>query len=124
MSNVGKPFCCIPCGYFCNRKSNLTKHHATKRHVDKIQNTDVIVEGEFKCKHCVKSYKSYQGLWSHKKICREPEPVIATEPLETDLHAEIVCLKGMIMEMAKNQQPTTINNNINNNNNYINIFFE
>ena len=26
------------------------------------------------------------------------------------------------MEMAKNQQPTTINNNINNNNNYINIF--
>lgn len=101
----------------------MTKHHATKRHIDKIQKTDVIVEGGFKCKNCVKSYKSYQGLWAHNKKCKSIV-VASADPAtpETDLHAEIVCLKGMIMEMAKNQQPTTINNNINNNNNYINIF--
>jgi heme oxygenase len=123
MGSVEKPFCCIQCSYFCNWKSNLTKHHATKRHVDKIQNTDVIGEGGFKCKNCVKSYKSYQGLWAHNKKCK-PIAVASAVPAnpDTDLHAEIVCLKGMIMEMAKNQQPTTINNNINNNNNYINIF--
>jgi hypothetical protein len=41
------------------------------------------------------------------------------ELVSQDLHAEIVNLKGMIIELVKNQQPTTINNNISN---YINVF--
>ena len=123
MSSVDKPFCCIPCSYFCNRKSNLIKHHSTKRHIDKIQNTVVVDEGEFKCKNCVKSYKSYQGLWAHNKKCK-PVAVAVAVP-ETDLHAKIDNLERIILGMAKNQQPTTINNNIDNsvnNNNFINIF--
>lgn len=125
-NNGSKTHCCIPCGYLCNRRSNLLKHFLSKKHIERIQNPGAVVEGEFKCKNCVKTYKSNQGLWFHKKICKAPEPLIETVPSvipETDLHAEIVCLKGMIMEMAKNQQPTTINNNNNiNNNNYISIF--
>ena len=113
MSSVEKPFCCIQCSYFCNRKSNLTKHHATKRHVDKIQNTDVIGEGEFKCKNCVKSYKSYLGLWAHNKKCKPPVVAVAVTVPETDLHAKIDNLERVIEQLTvlvKTQQPTTINN--------------
>ena len=123
MSCIEKPFCCIPCSYFCNRKSNLLKHQATKKHLDKIQNTVAVEEGEYKCKNCVKTYKSNQGLWAHNKKCKAiPVPVAVAVP-ETDLREEINNLKVMIIEMAKNQHPTTINNdNSINNTNYINIF--
>jgi hypothetical protein len=127
MNGVDKTFCCLPCGYFCNNKSNLTKHKATKRHIDKIENPDVVEVGEYKCKNCVKTYKSHQGLWVHKKKCKAPEitPIVATP--EVDLHAKIDNLEKMIIELAKNQQPTTINydnsvNNSVNNTNYINVF--
>ena len=131
MSSVDKPFCCIPCNYFCNRKTNLTKHHATQRHVDKIQNTNtrVIVEGEFKCKNCVKSYKSYQGLWAHNKKCKVDIAIGVSATLEIDLHTKIDNLERVIDQLTvlvKNQQPTTTINNDNsintNNTNYINIF--
>ena len=56
MNGVDKTFCCIPCGYFCNRKSSLTKHHATKGHINKIQYFDVVVEGKCECKNCVNGY--------------------------------------------------------------------
>jgi hypothetical protein len=127
MSNIGsKTHCCIPCGYLCNRRSNLVKHFSSKKHIERIQNPEVVVEGEYKCKNCVKTYKSNQGLWFHKKICKALEPIITSVPNiipETDLHAKIDNLERIIVEMAKSQQPTTINNNNNiNNNNYISIF--
>jgi hypothetical protein len=119
MIGVDKTFCCIPCGYFCNRKSNLKKHHDSKRHIEKvqntaivegrgenvdaIQNTEAIVKEGYKCKKCLKSYKSYQGLWGHNKKCE----VVAVVPHET----EIVNFKGMIVELSK--KPTSITNNYN-----------
>ena len=135
-SNSTKTHCCSPCGYFCNRRSNLTKHYKSIKHIERIKNPDAVVEGEYKCKNCIKTYKSNQGLWAHKKVCIAPEPVIPTVAEvvpETDLHAkidglhtEIDALKGMIIGLAKNQQPA-INNTINNDNrvnntNYINVF--
>jgi hypothetical protein len=126
-SNTTKTHCCPPCGYLCNSKSNLAKHFSSKKHKDKIENPDAVIVGGFKCPNCVKIYKGYQGLWSHKKVCKAtavpvPDPVAVPE---TDLREEINNLKVMIIEMAKNQQPTTINNSIDNsinNTNYINIF--
>jgi hypothetical protein len=103
------------------------------KHIERIKNPDAVVEGEYKCKNCIKTYKSNQGLWAHKKVCIAPEPIVAIP--ETDLHAkidglhtEIDNLKGMIIGLVKNQQPA-INNTINNDNrvnninaNYINVF--
>jgi hypothetical protein len=126
MSNSTKTHCCVPCGYLCCSRSNLVKHFSSKKHVNKIQNPDAVIVGKFKCPNCVKTYKGNTGLWAHKKKCKAPEPVIETVPNiipETDLHAKIDNLERIIVEMAKNQQPTTINNHINsNNNNYISIF--
>ena len=105
------------------------------KHIERIKNPDAVVEGEYKCKNCIKTYKSNQGLWAHKKVCVAPEPIVAAP--ETDLHAkiddlhtEIDNLKGMIIGLVNNQQPA-INNTINNDNsvsidnstkNYINVF--
>ena len=110
-------FCCVPCGYFCKTNSNLTKHKGTKKHIDKIQNPDAVEEGEYKCKNCVKTYRSHQGLWIHKKKCKTPETKLPVSTPEVDLHAKIDNLERIILEMANNQQPTTINNSINNDNN-------
>jgi hypothetical protein len=123
-SNSTKTHCCTPCGYLCSSKSNLTKHQNSKKHKDKIENPDAVIVGRFKCPNCVKTYKGNTGLWAHKKVCKAtavPVAIPETPPPEIDLREEINNLKGMIIELAKNQQPTTINNNINNNN-YINIF--
>jgi hypothetical protein len=106
--------CCIPCGYLCSSRSNLTKHFLSLKHINKIQNPDAVIVGGFKCTNCAKTYKGNTGLWAHKKKCRPPEPISPAElfPQEKDLHAEIVNLKGMIIELTRNLQPTTtINNN-------------
>ena len=66
-SNSTKTHCCPPCGYLCNSRSNLTKHYKSIKHIERMKNPDAIVEGEYKCKNCVKTYKSNQGLWAHKK---------------------------------------------------------
>jgi hypothetical protein len=121
-SNSTNTHCCIPCGYLCSSRSNLTKHFTSKKHINKIQNPDAVIVGGFKCPNCEKSYKGNTGLWAHKKKCKAPGPKISTMLVtqETDLHAKIDNLDRIILGMAKNQQPsTTINNN---NNNYINIF--
>ena len=131
MSTSNKTHCCIPCGYFCGSRSSLTKHYTSKKHINKIQNPDAVMVGGFKCPKCDKIYKSNQGLWSHKKICQAPEPIITTVlvPPETDLHAKIDNLERVINQLTvlvKYQQPMTINNdnsvNSITNTNYINIF--
>ena len=104
-SNSTKTHCCPPCGYLCNSRSNLTKHYKSIKHIERMKNPDAIVEGEYKCKNCVKTYKSNQGLWAHKKVCTAPEPIIPTVAevaIETDLHAKIDNLERIMIEMAKN----------------------
>jgi hypothetical protein len=101
--------CCIPCGYLCSSRSNLTKHFTSQKHINKIQNPDAVIVGGFKCQNCAKTYKGNTGLWAHKKKCKAPELIIPAVllPPEKDLHAEIVNLKRMIIELTKNLQPTT-----------------
>ena len=112
------PHCCIPCGFFCSRRSNLVQHYSSKKHIDRKQNPEAIVKGKFQCQNCVKTYNSYQGLWYHKKVCLPPADAVAdlVHP-ETDLHTKIDNLERVIdklTDMIKNQQPsTTINNNNN-----------
>ena len=99
------------------------KHFTSKKHIDRIYNPSAVLVGGLKCPKCEKMYRSKQGLWSHKKICKAIAVAVAVQvPSETDLHAKIDKLEKVIDKLTvlvENQQPTTINNN---NNNYINIF--
>jgi GIY-YIG catalytic domain len=106
---------CIPCGCLCCSRSNLVKHFSSKKHINKIQNPDAVIVGEFKCPNCVKTYKGNTGLWAHKKKCNAPDPIIPTAQeivTEVDLHAKIDKLekennnlKELIIELVKNMQP-------------------
>jgi hypothetical protein len=105
------PYFCTPCGYPCRSRSNLTKHNLSKKHKNKIENPDAIIDGDFKCLNCPKTYKGIQGLWYHKKVCKAiPVPVAIPDAVqqEPDLCEEINNLKVIIIEMIKRQQPATI----------------
>ena len=52
MSTRNKTHCCIPCGYVCGSRSNLTKHYTSKKHINKIHNPDAVIVGGFKCPKC------------------------------------------------------------------------
>ena len=89
----------------------MTKHCLSKKHRNKIENPDAVIEGVFKCPNCVKSYKGYQGLWYHKKVCKAiPVPVAIPDavPLEPDLREEINNLKVMMTQLIKSQQTVRI----------------
>ena len=101
-------FICVPCGYPCRCKSHLTKHETSKKHKNKIENPDAVVEGDFKCKNCDKIYKSNPGLWAHNKKCKPA--VVVLEVPEPDLHAKIDNLERVIIDMT-NQQ-LVINNKV------------
>ena len=94
-----KSHCCIPCGYLCGSRSNLTKHFSLKKHINKIQNPDTVIVGGFKCPKCEKMYKSKQGLWYHKKFCKATAVQV---PVETDLLAKLDHLERIIIEMTRN----------------------
>jgi GIY-YIG catalytic domain len=96
---VKKSYTCVPCGCLFGSRSNLTKHFTSNKHIDKIRNPFAIVVDDFKCPMCAKIYKSNQGLWSHKNICKKSEPVIATEPTETT-HIKLDYLERILVEMA------------------------
>ena len=111
-----KQFSCIQCNYSCNRNAHLTKHLSSKKHLSNIQPIEVDPTCKFQCNHCNKKYKGQSGLWQHLKKCN----LGVTQLVENNaLHTKIDNLERIIIEMAKNHQPTTINNN---NTNYIHIF--
>ena len=102
------PYFCVPCGYPCRSNSNLAKHCLSKKHKNKIENPDTVIEGGFKCPNCPKTYKGNTGLWAHKKVCKAiPVPVEIPVP-ETDLRKEINNLTVMMIELIKRQQTAPI----------------
>jgi hypothetical protein len=48
MLNCQPKHYCAPCGYPCKRRSNLTKHYKSIKHIERMKNPDAIVEGEYK----------------------------------------------------------------------------
>jgi hypothetical protein len=115
-------FCCLKCNYFTDKNGLLKQHLSTKKHLN-IASKDKVTISPYKCNKCEKGYETNSGLKKHNQVCKVVA-VILPKVLPLDLHAEIVNLKGLIIELSKNLQPTSVinNNNINNNNNYINIF--
>ena len=145
---------CLHCDYNTSSKKDFNKHLSTMKHQKKDKSTkcnithsdiDKIVK-TFDC-HCGKKYKERSGLWRHKKLCVNPEPL----KIDTNLVIELLKqnkekemndkemmmtilkenseLKTMILDMCKTMTATassgTTNNTINNttNNNFnLNVF--
>ena len=96
-----KTYNCVPCGCSFLSRPNLTKHFTSKKHIDKIRYPDTIVNNYFKCNNCEKTYKSNQGLWSHKNICNK-NTTTDIIPIDIDLRTKIDNLETIMISMAKN----------------------
>ena len=124
--NFRSKLCCLKCNYFTDKNGLLKQHLSTKKHLN-IASKDKVTISPFKCNKCEKGYQTNSGLRKHDQVCKAVA-VILPEVVRLDLHAKIDNLERIIVEMAKNQSSTTINNNSIdnsiNNTNFINIFLD
>ena len=72
--NEQQKFCCNICDYITFRKSNYDRHILSDKHFRKqsaiIGNKNEQNEqNAITCEICKKTYKSYSGLWRHRKKC-------------------------------------------------------
>ena len=78
-------FNCEICKYNTTIKQNYDKHILTKKHINKISNTNDKVL--YICKNCNREYGTNAGLWYHKKTCvvepTKAEPIPAPAPTAT-----------------------------------------
>jgi len=66
-------FCCEKCCFITDRKSNLSVHLMTAKHLKEINgnNFKQISSNTLECEFCYKKYQTAAGLWKHKKKCTE-----------------------------------------------------
>lgn len=123
-------FCCKTCDYNTSNKKDYNKHLLTGKH-KKLTLGDKTVS--YECTECQKKYSSRNGLWKHKKICKNAEcEESEEEKIEIDAESEVdenpskknenellnflikqnADMQNMMMELLKNG---THNNHHNNN---------
>ena len=125
-SDITKLYCCEICNYNCSRKYNLDRHLATTKHslllksdtlasklVEKEQQTSVNNISKYQCENCNKKYISRNGLWKHKKVCKnntEHTTKISDKEIIMMLIKDNSELKNMIMKVLENGTHNTTNN--------------
>ena len=67
--NSQSNFYCEKCDYTCSRKSDYNKHIATAKHINSYGQLPTTLK-KYACS-CGKEYKHRQGLYLHKKTCKE-----------------------------------------------------
>ena len=74
-------YVCINCDYKCLYLSDWNRHLNTRKHIISQNGNDLEINGTkfieknnseiYSCEICKKEYKSFSGLWKHKKKCTE-----------------------------------------------------
>lgn len=120
-----KSFECKICDFNCSKQSNLNRHFSTAKHLfnENLNNFEQIKSKNsvFQCEKCGKEYKGRNGLWYHKKICKEPTVAEVFANNNTQQITELMLkmieqnkdLTEKIFELAKNNG-TNYNNNFTN----------
>jgi len=69
---LSKKYWCECCDYTTERKSNITNHYASAKHLKEQNGTDIkqTLSNKLECNKCNKLYKTSAGLWKHKKVCK------------------------------------------------------
>ena len=111
-------FFCKQCDYKCSRKFNWDRHNLSAKHIKMLQGDKLasIIEkneqsehqSKYLCEFCEKEYSSRNGLWKHKKICKN---TIGTSDKEIMmmLIKDNSELKHMIMKVLENGTHNTTN---------------
>ena len=120
---------CKICDYTTCKKSSYDKHLVSSKHKKLLKSCSKVAqycENENKtyaCEQCDKTYKSYVGLWKHRKTCKDKGNSVVTSEIcledLTDKNVIIMLVKqnAELLEMVKNGTNNVLaNSNINNNN--------
>lgn len=125
-------FHCVFCNYITNNKKDFTKHMATLKHINLSELQQITTQKSpnipksYDCINCGKSYKYRDGLWRHKKTCKEPTvaDVFANNSTVqiTDLMLKMIeqnkDLTNKIVELSKSSTINYTTNNVNSNNKF------
>jgi hypothetical protein len=79
-------FSCERCFYSTNTKCCFEKHKKSRTHIQKENNE---FEENYECEDCHKKYKSYMGLWKHRKNCESLKKKIEDEEKKRKEEEEI-----------------------------------
>ena len=103
---------CKICDFKCSKKSNLTIHFSTNKHISKIklnglnaenaensENSENSENNDFICKICNKIYKARNSLWYHEKKCTSSsENIVVIQDASAN---EIKILTSLVLEVVK-----------------------
>jgi len=123
-------FYCENCDYKCYKKYNWQKHLLTAKHQMETLGDNLVAKSgkigsieNFQCENCNKTYISRNGLWKHKKLCKEPSKNILALDGVTDksliimlinenkeLKSMMIEQQNMVMEIVKNGTQNNCNN--------------
>jgi hypothetical protein len=125
---ISKKYFCEKCDYNTDRKSNLSNHLLSAKHIKTTNDNKnkSKISAKHKCYICEKEYNDRAGLWRHKKKCFEKEENVIIEQDINDKNLILTLiqqnneLQKQMLEVIKNG---TINNTINNTNNSHNKTF-
>jgi hypothetical protein len=112
---------CEKCNFSCERKPDWTRHLSTAKHAKSINVNNEIMTftPNHICSKCCKEYKSYVGLWKHKKTCNNEnitmpisEHVVGQNDssIDTIIHNNEE-FKKLILELVKTNNELQIQNN-------------
>ena len=94
---------CKTCDIICSRQSEWNRHLLTRKHQKRQFGSNFpenfTAPKEYKCK-CGRNYTTHGGLWKHKKICIDKEPVV--ENLTEIQENELKKITNLMIEMVKN----------------------
>ena len=110
-----KKFHCEKCDYNTSRKSQYIRHLLTAKHINndaQLQINDKKVPKssvKFVCV-CGKEYKYRQGLYTHRKICKQPNEKQQEINEEQINDNEIKMLTNVVLDVIKHNQELTHQN--------------
>jgi hypothetical protein len=133
LQNSCNKYCCEKCNYVTERKSSYDTHLTTRKHKTAIlgkQNLQKTCTNLI-CEKCDKTYKDYSGLWRHKKKCisstnekneldmfeLSKEQIFNILKHNNELQQMLIEQNKTIMELSKNNQINSNNNNTTNSHN-------
>jgi hypothetical protein len=105
-----KKHSCDCCAYLTTRKSSMTKHLLSAKHLARTKSINFEQKScdnqVYTCKKCNKTYKARNSLWYHEKKCNyQPEKkhkLYEKEDIVDVLMKENIDFKNIIMEVVKN----------------------
>ena len=106
-----KKFQCLFCDYYTSRKSQMTRHVLTAKHIKETNGLHLVDNlvplDTHNCK-CGKQYNCRQSLWKHKKNCEHlKSSESSASEYELNEKTEIQTLTKLVKDVIKQNQDLT-----------------